>query len=335
MQRNTARRGFTLIELLVVIAIIGVLIALLLPAVQAARESARRTQCANNFHQLGVALHNYADANGCMPMSRAFTGIGAGAPPFTYPVVNYSAMARLLPYVEGGSVFEGINFAFHCNHAANVTSASQKVPTYLCPSDGSRSGLPLGMPGNNIRANEGSTINFAYWDIDPSGLNAALPPPNGPFFAVRHYKFKDVIDGLSKTAAFSEQRQGDFSNAISSPEDFFRGEVAGYAATLDEAVRFCEAVDAKNLANQGSSNVGSEWIGINVTMMFYLHNATPNRRSCFFQPGRIVTTASSRHPGGVNVGLLDGTVAFVSDNVDIGVWRAAGTTAGLEVVEPL
>ena len=328
------RLGFTLIELLVVIAIIGVLIALLLPAVQQAREAARRAQCSNNFKQLGLALHNYADAYKCFPMSRAFTGIGAGAPPFTYPVVNYSAMARLLPYIEQTELFDRMNFAFHCNAPANVTCLSIKVSNYLCPSDG-KWDPPAGMPGCNIRANEGSTILFAYYDIDPAKINAALPPPNGPFFAVRHYKLNQIIDGTSKTAAFSEQNKGDFSNAQSSPEDFFRGETVGYAATLDQAVEWCQQVDVNNLANQGSSNVGAEWIGVNVTMMFYLHNATPNMRSCFFQPGRIVTTASSRHPGGVNVAMCDGSVTFVSDRISKEIWRAAGTRDGQESADGL
>ncbi len=112
---NKKRIGFTLIELLVVIAIIAMLIALLLPAIQQAREAARRSQCSNNFKQLGLAMHNYASTYGMFPMSRAFTGIGAGGPPITYPVINFSAMARLLPYLDEERVSSTMNYEVHCN----------------------------------------------------------------------------------------------------------------------------------------------------------------------------------------------------------------------------
>lgn len=328
------RSAFTLIELLVVIAIIAVLIALLLPAIQQAREAARRSQCQNNFKQLGLALVNYHDAYGCYPMSRAFTGIGAGAPPFTYPVVNFSAMARLLPQMEQANIYDMINFQFHCNDVSNTTLRGVTVATFLCPSDPGASPLPAGYAGNNVRVNEGSTINFAYYEIDPAGLNASLPPPNGPFFALRHYKVRDILDGASRTAAFSEQRRGDFSNAIATEEDFFQP--AGVWPTqMDDAVNLCQAVDKNNLALQSSSNAGMEWTGVGVTHFFYLHNATPNMRSCHFQPGRIVATASSHHTGGVIVAMCDGSVHFVSNSVDQAIWRAAGTRAGNEATPNL
>jgi prepilin-type N-terminal cleavage/methylation domain-containing protein/prepilin-type processing-associated H-X9-DG protein len=332
MFRNRIRHfGFTLIELLVVIAIIGVLIALLLPAVQQAREAARRSQCTNNFKQIGLALHNYADAYGCFPASRAYTGIGAGGPPITYTVCNFSAMARLMPFMDQPDVSNRINFDLHCNLAENSTARSLRVSSYMCPSDGKYSLAP-GFPGNNIRANEGATINFAYYQIDPTGMNASLPPPNGPFFALKFYKIRDIGDGTSRTAAFSEQNMSDQTNSIASPEDYFRGELIVYANNMDQAVQACESLDMTNLIYQGGSTAGREWIGIGVTEMFYLHAATPNRRSCYFQPGRCVFTASSRHPGGVNVAMCDGSVRFVSNSIDKLAWQAMGTRNGNETV---
>ncbi len=162
-----------------------------------------------------------------------------------------------------------------------------------------------------------------------------FPRPTDHFF-----RFVTIATNTSSTEphapqAFSEQKRGDFSNAIASETDFFRGELVSYAATLDDAIRFCQQVDASNLSFQGSSNAGLEWIGVNVTMMFYLHTDTPNQRSCFFQPGRIVNTASSFHTGGINVLMCDGSVTFVSNSVDRNIWRAAGTRDGQESVGAL
>jgi len=324
-------RGFTLIELLVVIAIIGVLIGLLLPAVQQAREAARRNQCLNNFKQIGLALHNYIDTYSMLPASRAATGIGAGGAPIPFPVINFSAMARILPFMDQPEVSDRINFDLHCNLAENTTARGLKVSSYICPSDGKYQ-LLAGNPGNNIRANEGATINFAYYQIDAAGINASLPPPNGPFFALKFYKLKEISDGTSRTAAFSEQNMSDQSQAIASEEDYFRGELVVYASTMDQAVQACESLDMTNLTFQGGSTAGREWIGVGVTEMFYLHANTPNRRSCFFQPGRCVFTATSRHPGGVNVAMCDGSVRFVSNSIDKHAWRAMGTRAGGETV---
>jgi prepilin-type N-terminal cleavage/methylation domain-containing protein/prepilin-type processing-associated H-X9-DG protein len=294
--RRSRSFGFTLIELLVVIAIIGVLITLLLPAVQQAREAARRAQCSNNFKQIGLALHNYTDTYRCFPASRGATGIGAGGAPIPFPVINFSAMARLMPFMDQPDVANSINFDLHCNLPENTTARAMKVASYICPSDG----------------------------------KYALLPGNGPFFALRFYKIKDVLDGLAQTAALSEQNMSDQSNAIASPEDYFRGELVVYASNMDQAVAACESLDMNNLMYQGGSTAGREWIGVGVTEMFYLHAATPNRRSCYFQPGRCVFTASSRHPGGVNVVMCDGSVQFISNSIDKAMWRALGTRNGGE-----
>ena len=323
------RFGFTLIELLVVIAIIGVLIALLLPAVQQAREAARRAQCVNNFKQIGLALHNYADAYKMFPASRGATGIGAGGAPIPFPIINFSAMARMMPFMDQSQVSDAINFDIHCGAVQNTTARAMPVSSFMCPSDGKYQLAP-GNPGNNIRANEGATINFAYYEIDAAGINKTLPAPNGPFFALRFYKIKDVADGLSRTAAFSEQNMSDQSQSIASPEDYFRGELIVYASDMDQAVEACESLDMTNLMYQGGSTAGREWIGVGVTEMFYLHANTPNRRSCYFQPGRCIFTATSRHPGGVNVVMCDGSVHFISNSIDCCVWRAMGTRNGGE-----
>ncbi|MEO6809908.1 MAG: DUF1559 domain-containing protein, partial [Isosphaeraceae bacterium] len=140
MSKNTTRRAFTLIELLVVIAIIGVLIALLLPAVQAAREAARRSQCVNNLKQIGLSLHNYHDSNNVFPM-------GASQAPFDLGQVDtwsvWSAQASLLPYIEQGPIYNAINFSWGSGARGsgsqawqvNQTGYNTKINSFLCPSD--------------------------------------------------------------------------------------------------------------------------------------------------------------------------------------------------------
>src|SRR3954469_8704700 len=131
MRPRSRRRGFTLIELLVVIAIIGVLIALLLPAVQAAREAARRMQCVNNLKQMGLALHNYESVAGAFPMSDVVADPGK-----PYQSTNgFSVHVRILPFAEQGVAFNALNFTVNHQHDANTTIVGMKVGLFVCPSD--------------------------------------------------------------------------------------------------------------------------------------------------------------------------------------------------------
>src|SRR5271170_4954855 len=127
LAKRKGRRGFTLIELLVVIAIIGLLIALLLPAVQAAREAARRSQCVNNLKQLGLAVQNYSDVNGALPPAAA-TG-----PEWSN---NFSMKARVLPFLDQAALFNSLNMSYFQLAAQNATNLTTMVGTFLCPSDG-------------------------------------------------------------------------------------------------------------------------------------------------------------------------------------------------------
>jgi prepilin-type N-terminal cleavage/methylation domain-containing protein len=189
------REGFTLIELLVVIAIIGVLIALLLPAVQNAREAARRAQCVNNLKQFGIALHNYHDTQGCLPHSRGLSTPGPGYP----PTATFSGYARLLPYLEQVQVFQTINFDLLPAALENRTSQAIAVSVFICPTD-PQGLVPLNEAGHNYRFNEGSGILFTYGPSDAaSGANANMPAPNGVFFSVSNTRIADIRDGTSNT----------------------------------------------------------------------------------------------------------------------------------------
>ncbi len=309
-----ARPGFTLIELLVVIAIIGVLIALLLPAVQSARESARRTICSGNLHNLGIALHNYADAHGVLPLD------GAG----------FSVQSRLLPMMEGQAQYDRLNFSVANTGVENATAIAAKLPVFLCPSDPLKS-VPAAWAAVSYRVSHGSTILNTWGFNDTANVNIAMPAPDGPFFADRAFKLREIIDGLSKTAVFGEHVVGDFDQAIATRlSDTFRP--GTFPATGDQAIAQCEAIDWTNLAFQGNSNVGGPWISPTHSSTRLHMVGPPNARSCMFPPQRIMINASSQHPGGVNVAMGDGTVTFVSDSVDLKVWRAAGSRDGGETV---
>jgi prepilin-type N-terminal cleavage/methylation domain-containing protein/prepilin-type processing-associated H-X9-DG protein len=217
--------GFTLIELLVVIAIIGVLIALLLPAVQSAREAARRSQCTNNLKQIGLALHNYESAAGSFPLggNSAPQAPGGGLTDWA----GWSAQSMLLPFLEQAPVYNSINF--FCNGRGNVvgesinyTASTTVINAFLCPSSPLLRGGNWGvggipgarqrpLPGNNYFASAGSTIMWLGWPADtPNGLFAV----RGPAIGIR-----DITDGTSQTIAFGEYRTGDYNDAQNSIQD--------------------------------------------------------------------------------------------------------------------
>jgi prepilin-type N-terminal cleavage/methylation domain-containing protein len=310
-------RGFTLIELLVVIAIIAILVALLLPAVQQAREAARRTQCKNNLKQMGLAMHNYLDVYTRLPLC-----LNASNKPI-------SVHAYLLPYLEQNNLYNQVDFNTSWNSTQNTAARAAIVPGFLCPSQPSVA-MPAGWAGTNYRASQGSGILYGQPSTDPANSNYQFPESNGVFISGKSLKIADVTDGTSNTAAFSEHPFADFNNAAVSKYDTFRP--GTYPANADEAMQMCKATDTTNIALQGVSNVGAPWLQSYHSTTQYFHVSPPNSRSCMFPPGRIATMAASFHTGGVQLSLCDGSVRFVSDNIDIGVWRSVGSRDGGEVV---
>ncbi len=199
--RRVAPLGFTLIELLVVIAIIAVLISLLLPAVQSAREAARRAQCVNNLKQIGIALHNYHTAMDSFPPG---SSVGPYAMGQTYNWNNWSAQALLLGYIEQGTAYNTINFSL-APFANNIdggggTSASAntaltvRIKSFLCPSD-SKAGTQF---TNSYQGSMGTTIGYQTQTMS-----------TGLFAETQGHNLRDVLDGTSNTVAFSETVVGD------------------------------------------------------------------------------------------------------------------------------
>jgi prepilin-type N-terminal cleavage/methylation domain-containing protein/prepilin-type processing-associated H-X9-DG protein len=319
---NRHRSGFTLIELLVVIAIIAVLIALLLPAVQAAREAARRTQCVNNLKQLGISLHNYHDVQGTFPLDRHYSTNAV--------YFNDSALLKLLPYMEQVPLFATFNFNLPETDLSNSTGTAASVASLLCPSD-TTDRLPAGWAGTNYAVNEGTYLPWVWGTLDVNGYNTSFPPPNGPFFQDMSFNLASITDGTSNTAACSERIIGDFNNALSSPktDNYSYG---ASPAGFDDAIAGCLALDITNLSYQGLSQDGGPWSWSRNCETMYKHITPPNSRSCMYPHNlRILLSANSNHPGGVNVTFCDGSVRFIKDQVNLPTWRALGTRNGGEV----
>ncbi len=329
-------RGFTLIELLVVIAIIGVLIALLLPAVQAAREAARRSQCTNNLKQIGLALHNYHDAVGSMPPGHLGTGWN-----------DWSASVMLLPYLEQGPVFNSINFArtglaAWPGYWVNRTIFRLQLNVLNCPSDVDRLTNPEGH--HNYCGNAGNAPE-SFFDNHKDGAC------NGCFFSVNHCRpvsFRDVIDGLSQTAAFSEKVKGigSYSNRYDplKPTSAIVNVPVTPGPNNDNVPQFyyalCKA-QAPNpgvtLATSGAISQGQLWFDGHPETGLYNHVMPPNTWSCDDSNNAWVndggaSTASSRHPGVVNVLMADGSVHSIKQTIAPNIWWYLGSRAGNEVV---
>jgi len=214
MNYATSRRAFTLVELLVVIAIIGILIALLLPAIQAARESARRSQCLNNIRQLGLAIHNYNDAQKILPAG-AYFNLGRG-----------SIMIRLLPYIEEGTLFKQFNLGkdgvtlspateSQVQQGTSTLLGSQVIPAFLCPSDTNERVSAAGRALHNYAASKGPTADITSSACsctpDYNSFSAAAYDAKGKAAGVFQrladpIKLRKISDGLSKTIFMGEVR---------------------------------------------------------------------------------------------------------------------------------
>jgi prepilin-type N-terminal cleavage/methylation domain-containing protein/prepilin-type processing-associated H-X9-DG protein len=363
-------RGFTLIELLVVIAIIAVLIALLLPAVQAAREAARRSQCVNNLKQIGIAIHNYHSANNCLPPSGERGGGTTFAGETNQQTV--SMKTRLLPLLEQQQVFNAFNFAVFpgpagvagdrgIGGAMNFSAYSTKIAAFLCPSDANPgdtgtttvNGVSLPIPSSNYPNSVGSNRAF----------NQNRWVPTGPAYYMGWdsyirdtLAFEDASDGTANTVIFSEWVKGtgninqDGLGMVYDAGSLCCDGGLGYAST---APANANLQMSQMCQTNGKTRVfafkGHFWHLMDPGRGgVYSCVNPPNTKSCTYSDGGYSGTsfplpmdndavdtmigASSMHPGGLNVLMMDGSVRFVKNSVNYNTWIAIHSLEGGEVV---
>jgi Tfp pilus assembly protein PilE len=321
------------VELLVVIAIIGVLIALLLPAVQAAREAARRTQCANNLKQLGLAVHNYEITQGAYPPS---FGVGSGEPVDS----AWSAQARLLPYIEQSSLYGSIDFAAHYSLSFTpdgVPIRTLRLPFLICPSE--QYDVPRLVSGNVEHYPLNYGFNNGVWLVfDPrtgeSGQGAIVPYGRlgaGAF-----------IDGLSNTLCAAE---------VKAFTPYFRNSGAAGPVPPASPPAICGLGGEAKMGPSLHSNTGhTEWVDGRSHQTGFTATFTPNTKvicngfdvdfsnrqegTSTTVPTYAAVTSRSYHPTLVMVLLMDGSVRPIRDGIALPTWRALATRHGGESVTP-
>ncbi len=324
--------GFTLIELLVVIAIIAILVALLLPAVQQAREAARRSQCKNNLKQLGLALHNYTDANRHLPPGAAVdlsvTATGNNG--------SWGVHGRILPYMEKASLYEQIDLSIGWDFQPIINGI--RIPSYTCPSDPGTGQVRTFSDSRPSLVPTTYGFNYGTWFIfDPATGQGG----DGLFYPNASLSFRDATDGASNTLLIAEVKAWTLYTRNTGPP--------GTTVPMTVADALVAVASGSQLKGTGHT----EWPDGRVHHSGVTTTLTPNTSVGFTSGGKIyddynswqegkngiagnptyaIITSRSYHTGAVNIALFDGSSRSISENIDLSVWRSLGTRSGNEIV---
>jgi prepilin-type processing-associated H-X9-DG protein len=306
----------TVVELLVVLAVIGILLALLLPAVQQSREAARRTKCRSHLKQIGIALQAYTEVHRTLPPGNS---------------QGYSLHVFLLPFVDQGPLYGQLESAGF-PHDPPQDFAQALVTLYVCPSDGVAD-VPIsadsGWRATSYAGNTGT-------GVQRYGYNGLFHPIAGTYRdqMLRPVRPSDITDGMSQTAAVSDilaasGEKGDTRRLIYNTPG-----ALDHEDELEEFADYCQAVAMSDGYPMDLWNRGMPWWSGQILNTNYTHVLTPNQNNCFngthVQEG--IYSASSLHPGGVNLLFADGHVTTASDHIDRNVWRGLGSRNGHEAV---